>query len=73
MTWTETSTAGNSAVWESIGLLPDHAYTVLGVIQSGDIVEHVVLRNPYGYSSTKLRDPDIEAGLGSQRVGSQSN
>ena len=62
MTWTEMSTASNSAVWESIGLLPNHAYTVLGVIQSGDIVEHVVLRNPYGYAIDETTRPGYRSG-----------
>ena len=32
--------------WENTGLVPGHAYAVLGVMQSGDVVEHVVYSKP---------------------------
>lgn len=55
MVWRHSAAGDNPSVWENAGLLPDHAYTVLGVMQSDDVVEHVVLRNPYGYATDETR------------------
>ena len=49
-------------VWEDTGLFPDHAYSVLGVMQSGSTVNHVVLRNPYGYATDERR-PGYKSGV----------
>ena len=54
MAWTEE--INDPMGWENTGLVPGHAYAVLGVMQSGDVVEHVVLRNPYGFATDARRD-----------------
>lgn len=62
MVWRDSQAADSPSVWEDTGLVPDHAYTVLGVMQSAEIVEHVVLRNPYGYQTDASR-PGFKSGL----------
>ncbi len=52
MAWTkENIGVKEKKVWEKTGLWPNHAYAVLGVMDSG----HVVLRNPHGRSTETRR------------------
>lgn len=48
MVSTMTSPTGGKEVSKETGLRFDHVYAVLGVIKSGDTIEHVVIRDPYG-------------------------
>lgn len=52
MAWTkENIGVKEKKVWEKTGLWPNHAYAVLGVMQTG----HVVLRNPHGRATQRRR------------------
>jgi hypothetical protein len=52
MAWTkEDIGVKEKKVWEKTGLWPNHAYAVLGVMDSG----HIVLRNPHGRATERRR------------------
>ena len=52
MAWTkENIGVKEKEVWEKTGLWPNHAYAVLGVMDTG----HIVLRNPHGRATKRRR------------------
>jgi hypothetical protein len=53
MVSTMSSQVKNETVSKETGLFFDHAYALLGVMKSRNVVEHVVLRDPYGAPNNK--------------------